>query len=145
MLALRLRWVLVRESCNKPFERRGSFIQFVYVHPSSSRAYPLETGADAKTGCVYCSECDNFIYDPAVKNAFVSTTLNAEEKHTRFQGLASGPRNFSVINAKKFLTNAVSRSNHGYPVQKIPLRLREQMLYHVRVSHRAIHHQTQCL
>ncbi|KAF8720618.1 hypothetical protein AX14_010860 [Amanita brunnescens Koide BX004] len=43
--------------------------------------------ADAKTGCVYCSECENFIYDSALNNVFVSTTLNAEEKHTRFQVL----------------------------------------------------------
>jgi ubiquitin carboxyl-terminal hydrolase 22/27/51 len=62
----------------------------------------LEAGADAKTGCVYCSECGNFIYDSALNNVFVSTTLNAEEKHTRFQGLASGSRNFSVVDAKKF-------------------------------------------
>ncbi|KAF8344708.1 hypothetical protein F5887DRAFT_969390 [Amanita rubescens] len=42
---------------------------------------------DAKTGCVYCSECDNFIYESALNTVFVSTTLNAEEKHTRFQVL----------------------------------------------------------
>ncbi|KIL65738.1 hypothetical protein M378DRAFT_197865 [Amanita muscaria Koide BX008] len=43
--------------------------------------------ADAKTGCVYCSECENFIYDATLSGLHESTILSAEEKHSRFQVL----------------------------------------------------------
>jgi hypothetical protein len=78
--------MLVGQSCSQPLERRGAFILFVYVYVSLSQPYLSNTGADARTGYVYCSECDNFIYESALNNVFVSTALNAEEKHTRFQG-----------------------------------------------------------
>ncbi|KAK2460172.1 hypothetical protein APHAL10511_007851 [Amanita phalloides] len=41
--------------------------------------------ADTKSGCVYCSECENFVYDSTLSNVYLSTTLNAEEKYTNFQ------------------------------------------------------------
>ncbi|KAF8628559.1 hypothetical protein AX15_003826 [Amanita polypyramis BW_CC] len=43
---------------------------------------------DVKTGCVFCSECDNIIYDTTLSHLYMSTTLSAEEKHTRFQVLS---------------------------------------------------------
>ncbi|PFH51097.1 hypothetical protein AMATHDRAFT_143422 [Amanita thiersii Skay4041] len=44
--------------------------------------------ADAKTGATYCSECEDFIYDPILRDVYSSTILSMEEKHTRFQVLS---------------------------------------------------------
>ncbi|TDL25569.1 cysteine proteinase [Rickenella mellea] len=41
--------------------------------------------ADVKSGSVFCSKCDDFIYNRAVEDLFHSVTLSAEEKETKFQ------------------------------------------------------------
>ncbi|KZT02572.1 cysteine proteinase [Laetiporus sulphureus 93-53] len=40
--------------------------------------------ADARTGSVFCSACDDFVYDDALYGAFVSAMRAAEEKSTSF-------------------------------------------------------------
>lgn len=44
------------------------------------------SGVDVKSGSIFCSECDDFIYDAAVDNLNLLTVVSAEEKQTRFQG-----------------------------------------------------------
>ncbi|KAI0044293.1 cysteine proteinase [Auriscalpium vulgare] len=46
---------------------------------------------DAKSGAVFCIECDDFIYEPAFDSLFHATVLSVEEKDTRFQ-VAKRPR-----------------------------------------------------
>ncbi|EGN99482.1 hypothetical protein SERLA73DRAFT_168890 [Serpula lacrymans var. lacrymans S7.3] len=41
---------------------------------------------DAKSGAVFCAECDDIIYDTTLDNVFLSTVISVEEKHTNFQG-----------------------------------------------------------
>ncbi|KAH6909348.1 hypothetical protein BKA70DRAFT_1400237 [Coprinopsis sp. MPI-PUGE-AT-0042] len=41
--------------------------------------------ADVKTGAVYCSECEDFIYDSTMDELRADAIVEAEEKHTRFQ------------------------------------------------------------
>ncbi|KAF8872581.1 cysteine proteinase [Infundibulicybe gibba] len=41
--------------------------------------------ADAKTGAIFCSKCDDFIYDSIVDRMNLSSVIAAEERHTRFQ------------------------------------------------------------
>ncbi|KAF6756816.1 hypothetical protein DFP72DRAFT_963469, partial [Ephemerocybe angulata] len=41
--------------------------------------------ADVKSGRVYCSLCDDFIYDPRMEDVYTRTIVSAEEKETRFQ------------------------------------------------------------
>ncbi|KAF8230589.1 cysteine proteinase [Tricholoma matsutake] len=43
--------------------------------------------ADAKTGAVFCRQCDNFIYDAKLDETCVSAVIAAEEKLTKFQVL----------------------------------------------------------
>ncbi|TEB19403.1 cysteine proteinase [Coprinellus micaceus] len=40
---------------------------------------------DAKSGRLYCSQCDDFIYDPTLDELYTRTVVSAEEKETRFQ------------------------------------------------------------
>ncbi|KAF9048837.1 cysteine proteinase [Panaeolus papilionaceus] len=40
---------------------------------------------DAKSGCVYCTECGDFIYDSMVEEMRLAAVVKAEEKRTRFQ------------------------------------------------------------
>ncbi|KDQ59150.1 hypothetical protein JAAARDRAFT_715565 [Jaapia argillacea MUCL 33604] len=40
---------------------------------------------DVKSGSVFCSSCDDFVYEPLLEHTFSSTTLAAEEKATKFQ------------------------------------------------------------
>ncbi len=43
-------------------------------------------GVDAKTGYIFCSECNDFIYDSQLEERHLVTTLSAEEKLTKFKG-----------------------------------------------------------
>ncbi|KAF8629978.1 hypothetical protein AX17_005543 [Amanita inopinata Kibby_2008] len=52
--------------------------------------------ADAKSGSVYCSECDSFIYDATLSNTYSSTVLSTEEKHTKFQVLSKRREPFQL-------------------------------------------------
>ncbi|TFK34607.1 cysteine proteinase [Crucibulum laeve] len=47
--------------------------------------------ADVKTGSVFCSECDDFIYDAKLDEIYLSAVILAEEKQTKFQD-AKKPR-----------------------------------------------------
>ncbi|KAF9007408.1 cysteine proteinase [Cyathus striatus] len=47
--------------------------------------------ADVKSGSVFCSECDDFIYDPRIDDAYVTAVITAEERQTKFQ-VAKKPR-----------------------------------------------------
>ncbi|KAH7884812.1 hypothetical protein F5I97DRAFT_2039828, partial [Phlebopus sp. FC_14] len=40
---------------------------------------------DSSSGSVFCSVCDDFIYDPAVDDLYISTVVLVEEQLTRFQ------------------------------------------------------------
>ncbi|KAI0926169.1 hypothetical protein AcW1_008405 [Taiwanofungus camphoratus] len=41
--------------------------------------------ADVKTGSIFCSGCDDFVYDSILSHAFSATILSVEEKTTIFQ------------------------------------------------------------
>ncbi|KII89707.1 hypothetical protein PLICRDRAFT_685039 [Plicaturopsis crispa FD-325 SS-3] len=41
--------------------------------------------ADSKSGSIYCSTCDDFIYDPTMDETYLTTTVAYEEKQTKFQ------------------------------------------------------------
>lgn len=43
-------------------------------------------GVDVKLGSVFCSECDDFVYDGTFDGIFHATVLDVEEKTTKFQG-----------------------------------------------------------
>lgn len=45
---------------------------------------------DAKSGTIFCKECDDFVYDARVTNSCTLTSLAVEEKCTAFQGTALG-------------------------------------------------------
>lgn len=47
------------------------------------------TGADVKTGYVFCIECDDFVYDGTFNRLFRATSIAAEEKATAFEGTLS--------------------------------------------------------
>lgn len=49
----------------------------------------FDLGVDAKSGCVYCTECGDFIYDSMVEEMRLAAVVKAEEKRTRFQGVFS--------------------------------------------------------
>jgi ubiquitin carboxyl-terminal hydrolase 22/27/51 len=42
-------------------------------------------GADAKTGAVFCVECNDFVYDRELEETRRAAVLSAEERETRFQ------------------------------------------------------------
>lgn len=44
------------------------------------------SGADAKSGFVFCSECDDFIYDDTIDELYLSTVVSVEERNTNFSG-----------------------------------------------------------
>jgi ubiquitin carboxyl-terminal hydrolase 22/27/51 len=52
-------------------------------HVTQTSKFP---GADVKSGNIFCSQCDNFIYDAVLDSVFLNTVISAEEKQTRFQG-----------------------------------------------------------
>jgi len=45
-----------------------------------------EPGLDVGSGCLFCIECNNFIYDETIEQVYTSGILYTEEKTTRFQG-----------------------------------------------------------
>jgi len=57
-----------------------------YVQFKSPYLTDFTTGADVKTGAVFCRQCDNFIYDAKLDEIYLSTVVATEEKLTRFQG-----------------------------------------------------------
>jgi hypothetical protein len=67
--------------------RGGTY--FLLVNTLSLRvssSYAFVTGADIKTGAVFCRQCNDFIYDAKLDEIYVSTVVAAEEKLTKFQG-----------------------------------------------------------
>jgi len=49
----------------------------------------LYLGADAKSGHVFCSECDDFIFDDILDELYLHTVVSVEERNTKFQGAFS--------------------------------------------------------
>lgn len=49
---------------------------------------------DVKSGSIFCTECDDFIYDAAMDGIYLSTVVSAEEKHTKFQVAKKGREPF---------------------------------------------------
>ncbi|OJA12768.1 hypothetical protein AZE42_07914 [Rhizopogon vesiculosus] len=41
--------------------------------------------ADAKSGSVFCSECDDFIFDDTIDDLYLATVVSVEERNTKFQ------------------------------------------------------------
>ena len=61
----------------------------MFVHTFSLRfcsSHILVTGADIKSGAVFCRECNDFIYHPTLDETYVAALIAAEEKLTKFQG-----------------------------------------------------------
>ncbi len=45
----------------------------------------LFLGADTKTGYLFCSECDDFIYDPKLDSMHLEASVSADAKQAKFQ------------------------------------------------------------
>jgi hypothetical protein len=58
---------------------------FLLLETSPSHS-TLLAGVDAKTGYVFCSECNDFIYHHQLEEIQLHATVSAEESMTRFQG-----------------------------------------------------------
>lgn len=41
-------------------------------------------GVDTNTGAVFCSECDDFIYEPTLDTEYKRTLLAVDEKNAHF-------------------------------------------------------------
>ena len=59
---------------------------FISRYPGTSCGLTIESGADPKTGRIFCSQCDNFILNTTFEDLFSAAVLKAEEAETRFQG-----------------------------------------------------------
>ena len=59
----------------------------IELYLDTSRGLTVDTGADPKTGGIFCSQCDNFILNATFEELFSATVLRAEEAETRFQGM----------------------------------------------------------
>lgn len=55
------------------------------------------SGADAKSGSIFCNECEDFVYDTTVSDVYASTRLALEEKYTTFQGTTSHPSSMRIF------------------------------------------------
>lgn len=44
------------------------------------------SGADAKSGFIFCSECDDFIFDDTIDELYLTAVVSVEERNTKFQG-----------------------------------------------------------
>lgn len=62
-------------------------IRFVRPYSRHESHYsPQLTGADIKSGSIFCFECHDFIYDAKVDELYLASIVTAEEEQTRFQG-----------------------------------------------------------
>ena len=98
-------------------------------------SYDASLGVDAKTGCVFCLECDDFVYDSAFNDAHNSVSIIAEERHATFQGKSVGLK-FTLCNILiiyQMLKENAKRSKLGYQTQKTTLSFKEQLQYLVKV------------
>ncbi|KAJ3490850.1 hypothetical protein NLI96_g1109 [Meripilus lineatus] len=51
----------------------------------SSRQVTISVGVDAKSGAIFCRECDDFVYNGNILDAFTQASLNVEERSTGFE------------------------------------------------------------
>lgn len=49
-------------------------------------SYIPPAGVDAKSGAIFCRECDDFVYNGNILDAFTQASLNVEERSTGFEG-----------------------------------------------------------
>ncbi len=125
MLTLLIQWVLDRRPCREAFKDRGSPILSVTLIGYQCRTtYIVAAGVDTKSGFVFCSHCDDFIYDSKLENIHLATTLAAEEKLTKFKStLVPHVFRIQALITVQFLK---SRGNHisvGILMQKKSLLL----------------------
>ncbi|KAG2145323.1 uncharacterized protein EDB93DRAFT_1241168 [Suillus bovinus] len=56
------------------------------LHPAKRRKISSPTCVDAKFGSVFCSDCDDFVFDDVIDDLHLSTVLSVEEQKTKFKG-----------------------------------------------------------
>lgn len=89
MFALRFSILLGERTCKEPLETRKAYILCVnFVFRTEDMPTEQTPGADTKSGRLFCSLCDDFIYDPAMEELYTRTVVSAEEKETHFQGMS---------------------------------------------------------
>jgi ubiquitin carboxyl-terminal hydrolase 22/27/51 len=54
-------------------------------------------GVEANSGFLYCSACNDFIYDAELEARYFAMILSAEEKQTKFKGAIAGTSNQKLI------------------------------------------------
>ena len=82
VLSMLVCWMLVGWTCGRASKRIGSLVlqvihNFVYCWVRHLLKW---TGVDVKSGSVYCSECNNFIYHSKLDALYLATIVAAEEK-----------------------------------------------------------------
>jgi len=85
MSALLVFGMLVGKPHSKSHDRGGAYVLFVFF-PPELLGLLTTPGADAKSGFVFCSECDDFIFDDTIDELYLSTVVSVEERNTKFQG-----------------------------------------------------------
>lgn len=87
------------------------------------------TGVDVKSGSVYCSECNNFIYHSKLDALYLATIVAAEEKQMGVYLLL-----FLTHRSDTLQLLIKNRSNHGAQVRRRSKLLRVRSRLRVRVS-----------
>ena len=92
----------------------------------------LPTGADSKSGSIFCAECDDFVHDSAFASVLSSTSTAAFERFvpSKLPFTVSPP----CIYAAQPTRFGESTSSLGYQIAKIPKHLRVQNPSHVKAS-----------
>ena len=125
--------MLVGWTCSHASKRIGSLVLQV-TPPMLSSAEHVHllrwTGVDVKSGSVYCSECNNFIYHSKLDALYLATVVAAEEKQMGVCLLTS-PTHRPDTSLQLLIRNHL---NHGAQVRRRSKLLRVRSRLRVRVS-----------
>lgn len=125
--------MLVGWTCCHASERIGSLVLQVTppILSSAEHVHLLRwTGVDVKSGSVYCSECNNFIYYSKLDALYLATVVAAEEKQMGVCLLTS-PTHRPDTPLQLLIRNHL---NHGAQVRRRSRLLRVRSRLRVKVS-----------
>lgn len=94
------------------------------------------SGLDVGSGCLFCAECNNFIFNETIEQVYTSCILYTEEKTTRFQGTFRASRLLRHLRFSQYLRCLDSHILLGFQMSKKPQPLKVLSRFPVKVRSR---------
>jgi len=95
-------------------------------------------GLDVGSGCLFCAECNNFIFNETIEQVYTSCILYTEEKTTRFQGTSRASKFLWHLRFSQYPKCSDNHILFGFQMNKKPQLLKVLPRFPVKVRSRTL-------